>query len=558
MKDLYQEILDQHIAPGQMFETKDVVNENGVTFKEYINLPDSLRGYLDFALAHAEKECLIYEDERYTYKEVFEKSAQTGNALIKAGIKKGDRVAICMQNNPEFVYSYFGIVGIGAVCVPLNSWWVPSEVIYGLEHSDAKVLIADSKRLQGLESLANVTKIVTSYTPDSSFTSFDDFISEHDKTFPEVEIGRDDYATIYYTSGSTGKPKGVLSSQKAVLATMFSWACFSSVMNQVEAQSNPDAAAIVSPESVILHCVPLFHVTGSHAGLLMSVLVGRKIVMMKKWDAGLALKLIEQEKVTDITGVPTQTWELLNHPERLNYDLSSLKTLGAGGAPRPAEHVKQLDAEFEARPAIGYGLSETNALGALGGGDEYVNHPDSTGRVVPPVTEIKIIDENWNDLPEGSIGEVAIKSLGNMIGYWKNPKATKECMNDEGWFRSGDLGKFEGPFLYILDRVKDIVIRGGENIACPEVEGAIYEHDDILEACVFGIPDERLGEVLCAAIYLREESLLAIDELQSFLSTRLAAFKIPVNIKFYKEKLPRVGSGKFDKPMLRKQFIENL
>ena len=558
MKDLYQEILDQHIAPGQMFETKDVVNENGVTFKEYINLPDSLRGYLDFALAHAEKECLIYEDERYTYREVFEKSAQTGNALIKAGIKKGDRVAICMQNNPEFVYSYFGIVGIGAVCVPLNSWWVPSEVIYGLEHSDAKLLIADSKRLQGLESLANVTKIVTSYSPDSSFTSFDDFISEHDKTFPEVEIGRDDYATIYYTSGSTGKPKGVLSSQKAVLATMFSWACFSSVMNQVEAQSNPDAAAIVSPESVILHCVPLFHVTGSHAGLLMSVLVGRKIVMMKKWDAGLALKLIEQEKVTDITGVPTQTWELLNHPERLNYDLSSLKTLGAGGAPRPAEHVKQLDAEFEARPAIGYGLSETNALGALGGGDEYVNHPDSTGRVVPPVTEIKIIDENWNDLPEGSIGEVAIKSLGNMIGYWKNPKATKECMNDEGWFRSGDLGKFEGPFLYILDRVKDIVIRGGENIACPEVEGAIYEHEDILEACVFGIPDERLGEVLCAAIYLREESLLAIDELQSFLSTRLAAFKIPVNIKFYKEKLPRVGSGKFDKPMLRKQFIENL
>ena len=558
MKDLYQEILDQHIAPGQMFETKDVINENGVTFKEYINLPDSLRGYLDFALVHAEKECLIYEDERYTYKEVFEKSAQTGNALIKAGVKKGDRVAICMQNNPEFVYSYFGIVGIGAVCVPLNSWWVPSEVIYGLEHSDAKLLIADSKRLHGLGSLLNVTKIVTSYTPDSSFTSFDDFICEQDKSFPEVEIGRDDHATIYYTSGSTGKPKGVLSSQKAVLATMFSWACFSSVMNKVEAQSNPDAAAIVSPESVILHCVPLFHVTGSHAGLLMSVLVGRKIVMMKKWDAGLALKLIEQEKVTDITGVPTQTWELLNHPERLNYNLSSLKTLGAGGAPRPAEHVKQLDAEFEARPAIGYGLSETNALGALGGGDEYVNHPDSTGRVVPPVTEIKIIDENWNELAEGSIGEVAIKSLGNMIGYWKNPEATKECMNDEGWFRTGDLGKFEGPFLYILDRVKDIVIRGGENIACPEVEGAIYEHDDILEACVFGIPDERLGEVLCAAIYLREKSTLTIDELQSFLSTRLASFKIPVIIKFYEDNLPRVGSGKFDKPSLRKQFIENM
>jgi long-chain acyl-CoA synthetase len=555
MKDLYEEILAQHTAPGQMYETKDVVNENGVTFKEYINLPDSLRGYLDFALIHSEKECLVYEDQRYTYQEVFEKSAQTGNALIEAGIKKGDRVAICMQNNPEYVFAYFGIVGIGAVCVPLNSWWVPTEVVYGLEHSDAKLLIADSKRLKGLESLPDVKKIVTSYTPDSSYVSFDVFIKNQDTTFPEIEIGRNDHATIYYTSGSTGKPKGVLSSQKAVLATMFSWACFSTVMNAVEAQTNPDAAAIVSPESVILHCVPLFHVTGSHAGLLMSVLVGRKIVMMKKWDSGLALKLIEEEKVTDITGVPTQTWELLNHPDRLNYDLSSLKTLGAGGAPRPAEHVKQLDSEFSARPAIGYGLSETNALGALGGGDEYVNHPDSTGRVVPPLTEVKIIDEDWNELPEGEVGEVAIKSLGNMIGYWKNPEATKECMSDDGWFRSGDLGKFNGPFLYILDRVKDIVIRGGENIACPEVEASIYEHKDVLEACVFGIPDERLGEILCAAIFRRESSNLSAEDLQSFLSTKLAAFKIPVNIKFFEDNLPKVGSGKFDKPALRELFI---
>ena len=558
MKDLYQETLSQLTSPGQMFETKEVVNDSGVTFNEYINFPDSIRGYLDFALLHSAKECLVYEGERYTYKEVFEKSAQTGNALIKEGIKKGDKVAICMQNNPEFIFAYLGIVGIGAVCVPLNSWWIPSEVIYGLEHSDAKLLFADKKRMQGLESLENIKKIVTTYTPDSSFKSFSDFIKENSTSFPEVDIGRNDHATIYYTSGSTGKPKGVLSSQKAIISTVFSWACFSSIMKEVDAQKNPITSSLLEEASAILLCVPLFHVTGSHAGMFMSILVGRKIVMMKKWDAGIALQLIEQEKISDITGVPTQTWELLNHPERLNYDLSSLKTLGAGGAPRPAEHVRQLDSEFEARPGIGYGLSETNALGALGSGDEYVDHPQSTGRVVPPLTEIKIIDKNWNELKEGEVGEIAIKSLGNMICYWKNPEATKECMSDDGWFRSGDLGKFEGPFLYILDRVKDIVIRGGENIACPEVEGAIYEHEDILEACVFGIPDERLGEILCAAIYLREESKLSIDELQSFLSTKLAAFKIPVNIKFYKNNLPRVGSGKFDKPNLREQFLENL
>ena len=219
MKDLYQKILSQVTSSGQMFETRDVVNESGVTFREYINFPDSIRGYLDFLLLHSDKECIVFEDERYSYEEVFKKSAQTGNALIQEGIVKGDKVAICMQNNPEFIFAYLGIVGIGAVCVPLNSWWVPSEVIYGLEHSDAKLLFADKKRMQGLESLKDVKKIVTTYNPDKQFELFSDFIDKQPTTFPEVNIDRNDHATIYYTSGSTGKPKGVLSSQKAVIAT---------------------------------------------------------------------------------------------------------------------------------------------------------------------------------------------------------------------------------------------------------------------------------------------------------------------------------------------------
>ena len=557
MTDLYQEILSKHIAPGQMFETKEVVNDKGVTFREYVHFPESLRGFLDFGLLHEEKDWLVYEDERYSYKEVFEKSAQTGNALLEAGIEKGDRVAICMQNNPEFIFAYLGIVGVGAVCVPLNSWWVPTEVIYGLEHSDAKLLFGDTKRLQGLDSLPDVKKIVTSYTQDDSFTSFSDFIKDHDKTFPEILINRNDNATIYYTSGSTGKPKGVLSSQKGVISTIFSWACYSSVLSQIAILDDPDAEPLTGPDLAILHCVPLFHVTGSHAGLLMSILAGRKIVMMKKWDAGEALKLIESEKISDITGVPTQTWELLNHPERLNYDTSSLKSLSGGGGPRPAEHVKLLDQEFEGRPSIGYGLSETNAVGTLCNGDEYIAHPSTAGRVVPPITDIRIIDDNWKELEEGELGEIAIKSPANMVGYWKNIDATAECTNDDGWFRSGDLGKFEGPFLYIVDRVKDMVIRGGENIACPEVESAIYEHSDVLEACVFGIPDERLGEVLCACVYLKLNKDMSSESLQSFLADKLAAFKIPVVIEFSKVNLPRIASGKYDKPLLRKMFSES-
>ena len=554
MTDIFNEVVQQVTAKGQMFETKEVLNDNGVTYTEYANFAENLKQFFDIGLTHEEKDWLVYENERYTYKEVYERSAQVANALIASGIKKGDRVAICMQNNPEYIFSFMGIMGMGAVCVPLNSWWVPSEVIYGLEHSDAKLLIADKKRLQGLESMRDVIKVVTTYADDENFTSFNSFVEGQSSSWPEVEINRNDYASIYYTSGSTGKPKGVLSSQKGILSTMFSWTCYSVVASQIAAKSNPDATPLVSPDLAVLHCVPLFHVTGSHSAFLMSILIGRKIVMMKKWDAGEALKIIEEEKVSDITGVPTQTWELLSHPKKNDYDLSSLKVLGGGGGPRPAEHVKQLDEQFEGRPGIGYGLSETNALATLGNGDEYVNHPSSTGRVVPPLTEIKILDNDWNEVAEGELGEIAIKTPASMVGYWKNDEATKECMNGDGWFRTGDLGKFEGPFLYIVDRVKDMVIRGGENIACPEVEAAIYEHENVLEVCVFGVPDTRLGEIVSCCIYLKPGKVLDEEELRDFLASKLAPFKIPAVFNFSEIKLPRLASEKFDKPKLRKMY----
>ena len=560
MKDpniLFKDITEQLTSSGQLFETREYTNSKGIVLREYASFPDNLRGYFDFGLLHADKEFLIYDSERFLYKDVIAKAAQVGNALISEGIKKGDRVAICMQNNPEFIFAYMGITGIGAVCVPLNSWWVPDEVIYALEHSEAKLLFGDQKRLQGLENLKDVKKIITSYTPDDNFISFSEFIQDHSSEWPDIEISRDDQATIYYTSGSTGKPKGVLSSQRGVISSMFSWACMSTILSEREKIMGNDSTPLASSESSILLCVPLFHATGSHVAFLMSILVGRKVVMMKKWDAGDAIRLIHEEKVSDITGVPTQTWELLNHPDREKYDLSSLRTLGGGGGPRPAEHVKLLDENFKGRPGIGYGLTETNALGTLANGDEYVSHPSTAGRVVPPLTEIKIFDENWNELPEGEIGEIAIRSESNMLGYWKNEEATSECMNNEGWFRSGDMGKFEGPFLFILDRIKDMVIRGGENIACPEVENAIYEHPDVLEACVFGIPDERLGEILCTAIYLKKGAKLDKDTLVQFLSNKLAAFKIPAIIEFSSVNLPLVASGKFDKPALRKMFTKD-
>ena len=556
-KDYYQYVKD-FTATGQLFEYTEITNSAGITYKEFINAPKTLKDYFELGYLHPETDWLVFNDERYTFKQIHDQAKKTANALLSSGIVKGDRVAVCMANNPEYMSIYMGCMLAGLVFVPLNSWWVPNEIIYGLENSGSKVLIADQKRLQGLDGI-NILKL--SVRSDSSETdSFEDFISNASSESPAIEIDTNDQATIFYTSGSTGYPKGVLSSHRNVLATLFSWALFftvrSEMANDEKSDNSTDKEENISPS--ILHCVPLFHVTGSHAGFLMSVLSGRKMVLMSKWDAGLALKLIQNEKITAITGVPTQTWDLLNHPDRDKYDLSSLADLSGGGAPRPPEHVKRLNDEMDGRPSIGYGLSETNALGTLNAGDDYLKHPSSCGRAVPPVTDVAIVDQDWNFLKEGDHGEVVIKSPANMIGYWDNPDATDEVFNDDGWFKTGDLGYMKDEFLFIVDRVKDLVIRGGENISCIEVESAIAEHQAVREVAVFGIPDERLGEVLCAAIYSENANLIDDQVIKDFLSDKLAAFQIPEHIIVFSEALPKIASGKFSKPEMRDNFVTSL
>jgi long-chain acyl-CoA synthetase len=556
-KDYYQYVKD-FTATGQLFEYTEITNSAGITYKEFINAPKTLKDYFELGYLHPETDWLVFNDERYTFKQIHDQAKKTANALLSSGFVKGDRVAVCMANNPEYMSIYMGCMLAGLVFVPLNSWWVPNEIIYGLENSGSKVLIADQKRLQGLDGI-NILKL--SVRSDSSeIDSFEDFISHASSESPAIEIDTNDQATIFYTSGSTGYPKGVLSSHRNVLATLFSWALFftvrSEMANDEKSDNSMDKEENIPPS--ILHCVPLFHVTGSHAGFLMSVLSGRKMVLMSKWDAGLALKLIQNEKITAITGVPTQTWDLLNHPDRDKYDLSSLADLSGGGAPRPPEHVKRLNDEMDGRPSIGYGLSETNALGTLNAGDDYLKHPSSCGRAVPPVTDVAVVDQDWNFLKEGDHGEVVIKSPANMIGYWDNPDATDEVFNDEGWFKTGDLGYMKDEFLFIVDRVKDLVIRGGENISCIEVESAIAEHQAVREVAVFGIPDERLGEVLCAAIYSENPNLIDDQAIKDFLGDKLAAFQIPEHIIIFDEALPKIASGKFSKPEMRDNFVTSL
>lgn len=542
-------------AAGTPFEIQEI-EVFGVPTKVFTGTPPNLR-YLYGAATSRTDDFIVYEDDRWTMPEVLGLAGQIGHALVhELGVEHGDRVAIAMRNYPEWIAAFAAITSIGAIAVPLNAWWVTDEIVFALSDSGAKVVFADDERLARIAEAPTGAITATAVAvraerslPDGA-VALDDLLVDG-TTMPEVEIDPDDDVTILYTSGTTGRPKGAVSTHRAVLSALMSFAARAAVAALREpAEPDPDA-----PQTAFMLCVPLFHVTGLVPVMLGSFVSGAKLVVTHKWDPDRALELIERERVTNFVGVPTMSWDLLEAPTFAERDTSSLRSVGGGGAPMPPELVKRIADNFvKGSPGLGYGMTETNAYGPQNAGADFLAHPTSTGRPVP-IMDLKVTDPMGTVLDTGETGEIWFRAPSLIRGYWNRPDATAETIVD-GWLRSGDIGRLdEEGFVYVSDRAKDMVLRGGENIYCAEVESAIYEHPAVYEAAVYGIPDERLGEQLACHVMVKPGAQLTVAELQQFVAERLARFKVPTAVTLVHEQLPRNASGKILKRELRDQVV---
>ena len=534
---------------------------DGIPQKVFGGLPDNLRDYFAFCASHGDKECLIDRDRRLSFAEVAKQVTSLGAALAgQYGVAKGDRVAIAMRNSPEWCISFMAITSIGAVAVPMNSWWQGEELAYGLKDCEAKYIILDAARYQRLATHLQDSELVVIGVENEGKTLPDDVdrlepLLTGEGVLPEVLIEPQDPAVILYTSGSTGRPRGVLSTQRNVLSALGTWLAIGTAVGIASGTIGQEP----EEQPAILLTVPLFHVTGLNSLFLLSLGIGRKIVMMYKWDIDAALEVIQTEKITHFNGVPTMSMELMNHPHRDEFDLSSLLEIASGGAARPADQVGTLIERFPgAKPSAGYGLTETNAVGCIIGDDDYAGRPGSVGQATPPLVDLRFVDEDGNEVEQGERGEICLRSPAIVSGYLNQPAATETSFKN-GWFHTGDIGyQDEEGFVYIVDRIKEIIIRGGENVSCTEVEEAIYSHPDCLEAAVFSVPDERLGEIVGAAVHTRPDSDINDEQMKSFLSDKLAAFKVPVHIWICGDSLPRIASGKIFKKQIQADCIAKL
>lgn len=559
----------QLTGPGGPFEivTEQIDGHDLKVFKERF---PNLRVVAQFAAAHGDKEFLVYGDRRLTFSDFLAASNSVSNALLDAGVGRGDRVAVLAQNCPEWCMAFWGTVDIGAVLVGLNGWWNTDEIVYGLEDSGAKVLVVDAKRyariadaVDGIDTLERVYLTdaepadISGGAPSPKLASFDELVAAPTPEFPDVPIDEADHAVIFYTSGTTGRPKGAISTHRSMVANLQNTVFLLTAGAMVQAAAGPDdadsAAAPTSTQPVALFTAPLFHVAGCHSTLVVGMMGGIRLVMLEgKFDPVTALSLIESEQVTLWTAVPTMVWRVCEAPERHDYDTSTVTSVSFGGSPSADEMQRRVRETFPNLKATtnAYGLTESSSAATALTGEDCLRKPDSVGLPMPTV-DIAIAAPDGTHLGPGETGEVLLRGPIIMPGYWNKPEATASTVID-GWLHTGDVGHLDDEgYLFITDRAKDMLIRGGENIYCVEIENRLVEHDAIADAAVIGVPHDSLGEEVKAVIEVAPGTDPTDAEIQEWVAMTLAPYKVPTYIERWDGKLPRNASGKLLKNVLR-------
>ena len=547
-------------AVGEPYELVDREDIRGPV-QTFVNAPTSLRQVYEDAASDVE--FVVAEDQRWTFAEFWNDAATIGHLLVHdLGVRKGDRVAISMRNYPEWMLAFAAATSVGAIAVAMNSLWNADEMAYGLTDSGAKVLFADAERLALVESMAEpieglqVVAVRHTGSPAADVELAVRMAEIGSVPMPEVDIAPTDSALILYTSGSTGHPKGVLSNHHNVIVALMAWEVeYGALTERPGNVVAPEEGSGLVPASLL--GIPLFHVLGLHAVFLASFRGQRKLVAMYKWDASVAAELIERERIVTFTGPPAVSGDLVRVAQSEGRDLSSRVCVGGGGAARPPEQVGQIDDTFEkALPNTGWGMTETNAIGTIIFGAEYSERRLSSGPALC-VIDLRVVDDDGNELQPGERGELQVRGPSMFREYWNKPEATADSFAEDGWFKTGDVAYIDTDgHLFIVDRIKDLIIRGGENIGCGGVEAALSSHPNVIEAAVYSVPDDRLGEEVGTTMYVTED--FDETELREYLVDHLAKYEIPRYITTMTEPLPRTGSGKLLKRQLRDDTITEL
>jgi long-chain acyl-CoA synthetase len=551
-------------APGAPFEMIEI-EALGRRVRSYVRMPADLRAVFDASRSFGERDLLVFEGERLSFEAHWRAASAFGHALAARGIRKGDRMAIAMRNYPEWSICAWGALAIGAVAVPLNAWESSTMLAYLLEDSGARVAVVDGERFARLQEAGpqSATLVVARDEAPAGSVALEALIGPPagygdlpDAALPDPGLAPDDPATIFYTSGTTGRPKGAAGTHRNILTNYVNTSFRGS--RAAARRGDPIPAAPSTGPRRLLLPMPFFHVTGFHSTLMPAVANGSTIHLMYKWDTARAIEIIAQERINGLNLVPTLAWQLSDAISAGGYDMSSVDMVGYGGASAAPELARRMrDAFPNAWPGQGYGATETSSLVAASSHEDMMARPGSVGTAVP-CCDVRIVDAAGKDMPTGESGELWVSGPNIVAGYWNMPEANAECFAD-GWYRTGDVARIDSDgFITILDRIKDMLIRGGENIYCVEIEDCLASHPEVIEAAVFGVPERVLGEVVGAAVRLRPGARADFDDLTGHVRARLAGHKAPVVIDFHYAPLPRNAAGKLLKRDMKATLLERI